>query len=167
MEKRCFVGIGFEEDDVSSLLAHSNLVLGGDRYPSHLTLIKPGETRRVLDTYGQEVLRQTMARTWDGISETRVKATGFRTYGPYGEEDGNSHLVCLLEWRNYCLAAACRASLGLEDIAPRLPEHITVCKEWYRGTEGLVTPIGSTLGITGVFLYSKEPDGSRQQEQLV
>lgn len=63
MEKRCFVGIGFNDDDVSRLLAHSSLALEDDRYPSHLTLINPEETQRVLDLYGQEVLRQTMART--------------------------------------------------------------------------------------------------------
>jgi hypothetical protein len=149
-------------------LAHSDLELEDDRYPSHITLINPEETQWVLNRYGREVLRRTMAsRTWDGISETRIKPTGFRTLGQLGEKDGNSHLVCLVEWRNNGLTAACRESLGLGSGGSRLPEHITVCKKWHRGAEGLVTPIGLTLGITGVFLYSKEPGGSRQHEQLV
>ncbi len=168
MEVRSFIGVGLDDVKIAEILSHNSISFEEDRYPSHVILVGPDETAALTSGYGVDLVQRSIKRTWDGINGTMVDPIGFRTFGPLGEVDGNSHLTLLLDWEYQTgLAQASRRSLLLDgDISP-LPPHATVCKNWYRDTEGLVLPIGKKIGITGVFLYSKDSDGIRLEEQIV
>lgn len=168
MEERSFIGIGVDDEDLLKILSHNGMDLDADRYPSHVTLTTPEETSDIVKRLGSDIVYKTLRRTWDGITDITVKPTGFDTYGPLGEPDGDSHLVLLIDWQYQLrLSVACRTELGLVGKISSLPQHITVCKEWHRRPTGLVTPVGAKLGLIGIFLYSKDREGNRRQEQIL
>lgn len=161
------IGLRLDDQALVELIEEqgSDLRLVEDRFSGNVEVLSHDSLQELMARAPMDDIKEALYQIWEGVGGEVMRALKFDVY----VEGESMELALILEVSNFKpRKSALFTQFGILEPRDPLPVHTTLpCEGWNGTWAGLVVPDNFAIGIEGVSVFTLQPGGKREAEDIL